>query len=169
VEILGDRVLIRTTSQGDLVDLMGLWNDGRVMQWVGFPDGLGYDRQTVQTWFDKLQANPLRHHFVVIRRGIGFCGEVYYAVEPLHQRAGLDIKLRPEAQGQGLATDALKTLIRHVFKVEPDVDSVWTQPSQINIAARALYTRCGLKEKPRPADLQQGESYWELTRVEDYG
>ena len=162
-------MLIRSTIQSDLVDLMGLWNDGRVMQWVGFPDGLGYDREAIQDWFDKLQANPQRNHFVVHTQGIGFCGEVYYAFDPLHQRASLDIKLRPEAQGQGLATDALKTLIRHVFKVKPGVDSVWTQPSMANTAARALYTRCGLKEKPRPADLQQGESYWELTRVEDYG
>jgi RimJ/RimL family protein N-acetyltransferase len=139
------------------------------MQWVGFQDGLGYDREEIQDWFDKLQANPQRNHFVVHTQGIGFCGEVYYAVEPLHQRAGLDIKLRPETQGQGIATDALMTLIQHVFKSELDVDSVWTQPSQINIAARALYTRCGLKEKPRPADIQTGESYWELTRAEDYG
>ena len=169
MEILGDRVLIRTTSQGDLVDLMGLWNDGRVMQWVGFPDGLGYDRQAVQTWFDKLQANRLRHHFVVNHKGIRFCGEVYYAVDPQHRRASLDIKLRPEMQGQGLATDALMTLIQHVFKSELDVDSVWTQPSQINIAARALYTRCGLKSKPHPADITGSESFWELTRAEAYG
>jgi RimJ/RimL family protein N-acetyltransferase len=169
VEIQGERVLIRTTSQGDLVDLMELWNDGRVMHWVGFPDGLGYDREAIQDWFDKLQSNPQRHHFVVHTQGIGFGGEVYYAVDPLHRRASLDIKLRPKAQGQGLATDALNTLIQHVFQAEPDVDSVWTQPSKANTAARALYNRCGMSLKPRPADIQTGESFWELTRIKASG
>jgi RimJ/RimL family protein N-acetyltransferase len=103
---------------------------------------------------------------VVIDKGIGFCGEVYYVVEPLHQRASLDIKLRPETQGQGIATDALMTLIQHVLLVEWNVVSVWTQPSQVNVAARALYTRCGLTPKPRPADIETGESFWELTREE---
>lgn len=166
VEIQGQRVLLRSTSKGDLENLMKLWNDGRVMHWVGFPDGLAYDHEAVQAWFEKLQVDPERHHFVVLSPEIGFCGEVYYAVDALHHRASLDIKLRPEAQGQGFATDTLQTLIRHVFTVEPGVDAVWTQPSQANTAARALYARCGLKPGPRPADIRDGESFWVLTRAE---
>lgn len=166
VEIQGQRVLIRATSRADLDNLMELWNDGRVMHWVGFPDGLGYDREAVQAWFEELQADPGRHHFVVLSPEIGFCGEVYYAVDALHHRASLDIKLHPGAQGQGFATDALQTLIRHVFTLETGVDAVWTQPSQANTAARALYDRCGLKPGPRPADILDGESFWVLTRAE---
>jgi hypothetical protein len=71
---------------------MALWNDGRVMQWVGFPNGLGYDKEKISKWFDKLQSETNRHHFVVCAESVGFCGEVYYEVDKAHRRAGLDIK-----------------------------------------------------------------------------
>jgi RimJ/RimL family protein N-acetyltransferase len=145
---------------------MKMWNDGRVMKWVGFPDGLGYDQGAVETWYAQVEANPDRHHFVVFVQGIGFCGEVYYAVDKTHQLAGLDIKLVTEAQGRGIAADALSTLITHVFDTEDEVESVWTEPSQENHAARRLYARCGLRPKTRPSEMKLRESFWALTRVE---
>ncbi len=164
IEFHGNRVTICTTTRQDLADLMTLWNDGRVMRWVGFPNGLGYDEEKIKTWFEKLQSQPHRHHFVVHADGVGFCGEVYYAVEQEHRRAKLDIKFVAGAQGHGLATDALQTLIRHVFMNEKEVDVVWTEPRQDNIASRKLYARCGLTPQPRPTDLEPFESYWALSR-----
>jgi RimJ/RimL family protein N-acetyltransferase len=125
---------------------------------------LGYGAEKISKWFDKLQSQPYRHHFIVWADGIGFCGEVYYAVDKEHKRAGLDIKFVPEAQGQGLATDALKTLIQHVFETEKDVQVVWTEPREGNAASQKLYARCGLEPEPRPSDLEPFESYWALSR-----
>jgi len=164
MEIHGQLVAIHNTSEADLSDLMTLWNDGRVMKWVGFPDGLGYDQHRVNQWFERLQGNPSRHHFVVHTEVLGFCGELYYALDSIHRRAGLDIKLIPAAQGRGLATDALRRLIKFIFQSEPGVDAVWTEPSEENLSARRLYERCGLRPAIRPADMAQGESYWELRR-----
>jgi RimJ/RimL family protein N-acetyltransferase len=143
---------------------MRLWNDGRVMKWVGFPNGLGYDSDAVEAWFAKVESNSDRHHFIVIAPDLEFCGETYYAVDIEHRRASLDIKLLPEVQGQGFATDALKTLIKHVFAAEEGVESVWTQPSRANKAARQLYRRCGLRPAPRLTEIKDGESYWALSR-----
>jgi RimJ/RimL family protein N-acetyltransferase len=165
-EIHGERILLRPTTSADLPDLLRLWNDGRVMRWVGFPDGLGYDQAKIEGWFKRLQADPCRHHYVVHSPAIGFCGEAYYAADLAHRRASLDIKLLPEAQGQGIAFDALSTLISSIFETEPDIQAVWTEPSVQNLASRRLYTRCGLKPRPRPADLGDYESYWELSRDE---
>ncbi len=159
----GKRVTLQRTTEADLPDLMTLWNDGRIMKWMGFPNGLGCDPEKIKDWYERLSLNSDRHHFVVYA-GVGFCGEVYYVVDKAHRRAGLDIKFMPKAQGQGLATDALKTLIRVVFESEPEIDAVWTGPSAENIAARNLYERCGLRPKPRPLDMKQGLSYWELRR-----
>jgi len=164
MEIHGQLVTIRNTSEADLSDLMTLWNDGRIMRWVGFPDGLGYDHERLDQWFERLRANPTRHHFVVHTEALGFCGELYYAVDSIHRRAGLDIKFIALAQGRGLATDALKTLIKFIFESEPEVEAVWTEPSKENRSARSLYERCGLRSAVRPADMTQGESYWELRR-----
>jgi len=163
-KIPGNCILLRPTTSADLPDLLRLWNDGRVMRWVGFPDGLGYDQAKIENWFECVQADPCCHHYVVYSPEIGFCGEAYYAADPTRRRAALDIKLLPEAQGQGFAVDALSTLISYIFETEPDIHAVWTEPSGQNLAARRLYTRCGLKPRPRPADLEPYESYWELSR-----
>ena len=165
-DIPGVRILLRPTTCDDLPDLLRLWNDGRLMSWVGFPEGLGYDQSKIDNWFECVQADPCRHHFLVFAPQIGFCGEAYFAADLAHRRAGLDIKLLPEAQGQGIVVDALSTLISYIFETEPDIQVVWTEPSEQNLAARRLYTRCGLKPLPRPADLGQYESYWELSRDE---
>lgn len=162
--IKGAQVVIRTTTQEDLAELLSLWNDGRVMKWVGFPDGLGYDAEKMSKWFDLVQRQPNSHHFIVRTEDGEFCGEVYYDVDTEHRRAGLDVKFRPKAQGRGLATDALNSLIRHVFETEKDVQVVWTEPREGNSASRKLYARCGLEPEPRPADLEPFESYWALSR-----
>ena len=157
-------ITLRSTTESDLPGLLALWNDGRVMQWVGFPDGLRYDYPKVTRWFQQLQTNPHRHHFVVQSDTLGFCGEAYYQVDSLHRRAGLDIKLIPQAQGQGSATKALGILIRRVFDTEPEVEAVWTEPAENNVAARRLYARCGLQPAARPKDMKPLDSYWELRR-----
>ncbi len=162
----GNRVTIRPTTCKDLLVLMGLWNDGRVMRWVGKPDGLAYGADDVFAWYHKMQADPSRHHFVVHAPEVGFCGELYYAVDNLHRRASLDIKFRPEAQGHGLATESFAWLIRRVFECEPDVDIAWTEPSSDNSRAHKLYARCGFSAQPRPIDLWQADSFWAITRDE---
>lgn len=168
IEAPGKRVLVRSTKEEDFSALLILWNDGLVMKSVGFPQGLGYDMERVSQWYTWLQESPHRHHFVVHSPELGFCGEVYYETDSEHRRAGLDIKFIPMAQGRGLATDALRTIINLVFESEPEIEAVWTEPSPENLAARKLYQRCGLAEKERPADLPEGFSYWELNRV-DWG
>ncbi len=162
--LLGERVTIRRTTIADLPNLMTLWNDGQVTQWVGFPHGLGFDSEKTMDWFRSLESDSERHHFVVSAEGLGFCGEIYYAVDKLHRRAALDIKFVPKAQGHGLAAEALNALIWIVFESEPNVDAVWTEPVAQNISAQRLYRRCGLTPKPRPVDMEQGPSYWELRR-----
>ena len=164
MQIRGEKVTIRTTTHDDLANVMALWNDGRVMQWVGFPNGLNYDKVKISKWFDKLPREPNCQHFVVYVKSVGFCGGVYYAADLAHRRAGLDIKFVPEAQGQGLATDALKTLFRHVFETQKDVEVVWTEPAEVNDSARKLYARCGLRLEPPPSDMAQGQAYWALSR-----
>ena len=59
-------VRVRPTTEADLPDLVALWNDGRVMRWVGFPDGLGSDLEQARGWWERTDADPDRHHGPVI-------------------------------------------------------------------------------------------------------
>jgi RimJ/RimL family protein N-acetyltransferase len=158
------RLSIEATTADDLADLGRLWNDGRVMRWVGFSDGLGLDADGLREWFERLRSSRAGHHFVIRDPDLGFCGELFYRVEVGHCRAELDVKLVPEAQGRGIATAVLSWLIERVFALEPEVDAVWTEPTPENAASRALYGRCGLAETRRPDDLRPGPSYWERRR-----
>jgi RimJ/RimL family protein N-acetyltransferase len=164
MQIKSGRVTLGRTTQEDLPFLKSLWNDGRVMKWVGFPNGVGDTDETMAAWFRKRSSDPTFFHFIVWDTDNCRCGEVCYGVETGQHRAGLDVKFAPESQGRGLATDALRALINHVFAVERDVDEVWTEPSPQNLAARRLYARCGLAEKPRPRDMKQDVPYWALER-----
>lgn len=161
-------VRLRETAERDLDDLVELWNDGRVMRWVCYPEGLGISRRGAEEWLTALRRDSRRHHFVVVD-GEAFCGEAYYAADVAHSRAELDIKLVPEAQGKGVATRALSSLVDLVFSREPQIDAVWVEPWPDNEKAHALYARCGLEPRPRPSDLPPGPSYWERRRTADEG
>jgi RimJ/RimL family protein N-acetyltransferase len=164
IEIAGRRVVLRSTTEADLGFLKGLWNDGRVMQWVGFPQGSGYTDESIAVWFQRLCGQSHLSHFIAWANHGTPCGEIGYRVEPGTSRAGLDIKFVPEQQGKGLAADALTALIDHVFNTEQGVEEVWTEPHEDNAAARRLYARCGLRAKARPSDMEPAESYWALER-----
>ena len=161
-------VSLRQTTEGDLADLLALWNDGNVMKYVGFPDGLGYDLERMRRWFERLTGCETRHHFVVEQADVRFCGETYYSVDRANRRAELDIKLCMAARGRGIASVALGKLVSVVFENEPEVDSVWVEPWDENTAAHRLYERCGFRPGPRPENLGPGPSYWERRRPDPF-
>jgi RimJ/RimL family protein N-acetyltransferase len=166
MEVIGERVDIKLTEKKDLNNILNLWNNGDVMKWVGFPEGLNLAFEKIQEWFSSVRKSELTNHYVVSNKNNLFCGELFYMKNLEHKRAGLDIKFLPETQSKGLATEALKLFIDFIFKTEELIDAVWTEPSKENIAARGLYDRCGLSEKERPDDMESADSYWELTREE---
>jgi|SRR5690554_349406 len=166
MEVIGERIKIKLTEEKDLSNILILWNNGDVMKWVGYPEGLNISIEKIQEWFSGIQESELANHYVVFTRSDLFCGELFYMKNLKHKRAGLDIKFLPESQGKGLATEALKMFVDFIFKTEEQIEAVWTEPSKENIAARGLYDRCGLSEKERPDDMESADSYWELTREE---
>jgi RimJ/RimL family protein N-acetyltransferase len=144
---------LRRTTRGDLWDLMGLWNDGRVMAFVGFPQGLGATQESMTAWLARLQADASRRHFVIHAPPLGFCGEAYYAIDADHDLATLDIKLRPEAQRRGIASAALVRVLSEIFDGAL-AGHAYVDPSRHNEPARRLYERLGFVDAVRPAWLE---------------
>ena len=156
-------VTLKPTDIDDLPFLRDLWNDGRVMKSVGFPKGVGETDESIARWYAKQRSLPNFHHFIVIDGEGNRCGEVCFILE--QGRSGLDVKLRPESQGKGIATKALAQAINKAFHFSSDCEFVWTEPSPENTAARRLYTRCGLSEQPRPSEMKgDGKPFWALHR-----
>ena len=146
------KIELRPTCEADLPDLMALWNDGRVMKFVGFPDGLGATPDSMAAWLGRLRADRSRRHDSIHASDLGFCGEVYVAVDRSRDLATLDIKLRPEAQGRGIASHALALVLEETFKAALAVRA-YVDPSGRNERARHLYERLGFVEAERPAWL----------------
>jgi hypothetical protein len=40
VIIKGDRIIIKSVDKDDLENIKKLWNNDKILKWVGFPDGL---------------------------------------------------------------------------------------------------------------------------------
>ena len=164
-------IRIHETGPDDLPHLLTLWNNGDVMKYVGFPEGLDTNMEKLQEWYTRLEDNrPVRNHYSIYLPNGSYCGESFYEIDYEHDRAAaLDIKLMPEVRGRGIATDALAYAIWEAFT--QGATKVWVDPNPANSKARALYRRLGFQEKPMPDYLaDEADSvdftplYMELTR-----
>lgn len=145
---------MRRTSEADLPDLMALWNDGRVMRFVGFPDGLEATPESMAAWLRRLDADASRRHSSIHAAHLGFCGETFYAIDAAHDLATLDVKLRPEAQGRGIASAALTRVLSEIFDGGL-AGRAYVDPSRHNAPALRLYERLGFVEAARPPWLEE--------------
>ncbi|MGL5406272.1 MAG: GNAT family N-acetyltransferase [Propionibacteriaceae bacterium] len=161
---------ISPTTAADLPDLLELWNDGAVMLYVGFPDGLGETTESLAAWFHRLEQNRLTgltEHFI-IRDDDCFCGEAYYYIDTDHGHLGrLDIKLTPTARGKGIAAAGLSKAIDEAFT--HGAMRVYVDPNPANAKALALYDRLGFQRVDPPphiaasCDVDFNPIYMELT------
>lgn len=164
-------VQIAPTTTADLPDLLTLWNNGAVMCYVGFPDGLGETTESIGGWFDWLQekrATGLVEHFT-IRDGHTYCGEAYFSIDMEHDALGtLDIKLTPGARAKGIGTAGLSKAIDEAFA--RGAARVYVDPNPANDKALALYDRLGFQRVDPPphiavdwSDVDFAPVYMELT------
>lgn len=155
-------ITIKETTHDDLDNVMSLWNDGEVMHFVGFPEGLGITKAKMERWIKWAIAKPHRCHYSIYEGDIGYCGETFYNVDD-KGAAALDIKLFPKSRGKGIAHEALEFAIERAFN-DGNAKSVYVDPHPDNKMAWKLYEKLGFVSKPRPDYLGEGDTYLEITR-----
>lgn len=142
---------IKETKEDDLDNTLMLWNNGDVMKFVGFPNGLGITNEKIQKWLKYIDSKrPKTNHFSLYDELLGYCGETFYSIDELGY-ASLDIKLLPKAWGKGIASIALSYSIEQAFK--HGALNVWVDPNPNNIKAIALYERLGFVRSQMPNHL----------------
>ena len=156
---------IRETSKSDFENIVKLWNNGEVMSFVGFPEGLGSTLDEMDEWLTWALNKPNRCHYSIYNDEIGYCGETFYNVNAETGTSCLDIKLLPMAQGKGIAQTALKFAINKAFGVG-NAERVYVEPHPNNRKAWTLYEKLGFVSKPRPKYLEDGDTYLEITKDE---
>lgn len=154
---------IRETKKEDLLNIMELWNNGEVMHYVGFPNGLGIKLEDLERWLSRVNQHELRKHYSIYTDELGYCGETFYDIDTVHDLATLDIKLFPKAQGKGIASYALSFAISQVFEHNL-ATRAYVDPNPENKKAWKLYDKLGFIRKPRPDFLEPYEIYLEITK-----
>jgi RimJ/RimL family protein N-acetyltransferase len=159
-----DSIIIKETTNEDLESIISLWNNGEVMFYVGFPQGLGITMKEMKTWFAHLQEKKEKiKHYSIYTRNLGFCGETFYEIDTVHDLAAMDIKILPKAQGKGIAHYALRYALSHVFDKEL-AKRAYVDPNPNNSKAWRLYKKLGFISKERPNYLEPSDSYLEVTK-----
>ncbi len=122
MRLVGQQVVLRTGAPEDVPGLTTIANEPEVAAWWGQMDEIGVAAQFV----DKETAFIVTYDDEAV-------GVIQYDEEDneMYRRAGIDIFLTASRHGQGLATDAIRTLAHYLFEerghhrltIDPDVDN----------------------------------------------
>jgi aminoglycoside 6'-N-acetyltransferase len=129
MELRGERVVLRPLGDTDLKRVEEIQRQPSVVARWGEPSG--FDEETVP--------------FAIELDG-EVVGLIQYHEEddPMYRSAGIDLFLAEEAQGQGLGTDAVRTMARYLVH-ERGHHRLTIDPAADNLAAIRAYEKVGFK------------------------
>lgn len=134
MELRGARVVLRPPAPGDAEELRRLHATPEVARWWGRPSA-GFP----------LDAEAGTTSFAVTADG-AVAGWIQFGEEedPDFRHAWIDLFVDPARHRQGLATDALRTLMGHLVR-ERGHHRITIDPARDNAAAIACYERVGFE------------------------
>jgi aminoglycoside 6'-N-acetyltransferase len=138
VTLTGERVRLRPVRPDDRDRLREILAEPSVARWWG----PGTPDVAVDGW---LEDDPDAVVFAIELDG-AVVGSLQYAeeVDPDYRHAGLDLFIDSAHQGQGLGTDAIRTVARYLFEVRGH-RRLTIDPSAANERAIAAYRRVGFR------------------------
>ena len=134
--LMGRRVRLRPVRSGDEELLTRIFSDPEVARWWG--DAAG----AIESVMDPGESDS----GFVIEVGsdsIGFI-QCFEESDPMYRHAGIDISLRSDWHGQGLGSEAIRTLAQHLFAVRGH-HRLTIDPAPHNARAIKAYSRVGFK------------------------
>jgi aminoglycoside 6'-N-acetyltransferase len=143
--ITGDAVKLRPTNRDDLDLLAGWFADPSFVVWWG-----GKPKTRVEVATKYLNEDDERQAFIIETSGepIGYI----QAWSDNPPDGGIDIVLKPDAQGRGLGTDAVRTLARHLRST--GWRRITIDPLQQNYRAIQAFQKAGfVKDRLKDAHL----------------
>ena len=135
MELHGERVTLRSLTEADRPELIRIHRTPEVAEFWG-DDDVALNPGTGD--------EPVHQFAIVVSGQLAGYIQGYEQLEPQYTYAGMDVFVDPALQGQGIGTDALRTLARwligkrghHRLVIDPRAD---------NARAIAAYTRIGFK------------------------
>lgn len=158
ITITGERVTLRTLTEANLPRLLEIVNAPEIVEW--WPD-YDYARLHADTMEDPdtvslaielapvsdgVQAEDRAGGSATGSSGGEFVGLIMFGEQPdpYYRHASIDITLDPEHLGQGLGSDALRTLVRYLFEVRGH-HRITIDPALSNERAIGMYKKLGFQ------------------------
>lgn len=139
--LAGQTVVLRSTTVAHVPRFLEIVSDPEVAKWWG-----GYDLERVR----RELLGPRSFAVELHREVVGLI--IFYEEDDAdHRHAGFDLALHPDAHGQGLGADAMRTMARYLFDVRGHHRLV-IDPAAHNERAIRSYTRVGF----RPVGIMRG-------------
>jgi aminoglycoside 6'-N-acetyltransferase len=135
VILRGERVLLRRGRPEDTDRLFQIRNEPEVIRWWGSDDIEEISEQFIEA-----------DEGLVIEAYGEVVGAIQYYEEddPMYRHAGIDIFLTASCHGQGLGTEAIRLLARHLFE-ERGHHRLTIDPAADNAAAIRAYEKVGFR------------------------
>jgi aminoglycoside 6'-N-acetyltransferase len=149
VILRGERVVLRPVSEADVERLVSILREPAVAARWGHP---GAD-----------EGREVREDFVETDTGfaIEIDGEVAGAIQfweedaPMYRHANVDLFLTTPRHGQGLGTDAVRTMVRYLIE-ERSHHRLTIDPAADNAAAIRCYEKVGFRRVGVMREYEQG-------------
>lgn len=143
VPIAGPRdVSLRPVAKTDIENLFRWLHEPEVVQWWGEPPA---DHDEVRTEYLEPDAAP-SWRFIIVEAGrdIGMIQYWHRYADPHYSfSAGIDILIgEPDARNHGVGTEAVQTLMAHIFDVKK-VHIITIDPQTTNARAIRAYQKAG--------------------------
>jgi RimJ/RimL family protein N-acetyltransferase len=162
VELIGERLVLRSIDERDEELYCELFCNAETMRYIGQPWTRDDAARTFRGVLEATRRTPVRALFLTLipketQQPIGLC--TLQGVDPVRRQAELGVMLVPTARVQGLATEALITVIAHAFATLP-VDEVWVRFAVDHAACERLALRTGLIRHAAVAPQDLAANLW---------
>ena len=146
--IRGERVVLRVAAVDDVPTVLEVLTHPDVARW--------WPGETFERVRETIVDDDDVHAFVIDVDGqaVGF---IQYAEEPdpEYRHAGIDVALHPDWHEQGLGTDAVRALVRHLITVRGH-HRVTIDPAATNSRAIRCYEKVGFRPVGVMRDYERG-------------
>jgi ribosomal-protein-alanine N-acetyltransferase len=152
--LITDRLVLRRAVIGDLKAMHSVLSDARATRYWSTPP---HDTiEQTQVWLDGMIASPpeLSEDFMVTLSGrvVGKAG--------FYRLPEIGYILHPEVWGQGIAYEACRAVIDHVFATRADIDHLIADVDPKNDQSINLLTRLGFQKTGEQERTIQVAGVW---------
>ena len=145
------RMVLRPLAKGDEAELLRIHRTPEVALWWDVPDA-GFP------WSDEPESTRFT---IEVDGAVAGLIQFYEEQTPKYRHASIDLFLDPALRGQGLGTEAVRRIVRHLID-ERGHHRVTIDPGKDNMAAIRSYEKVGFRPVGvmRSYERRAGESQW---------